>query len=108
MFFPDSDIYINYTSKPNSINVTTFYDIFDGYYHLQLSFNLTVLKFKERNHTSSINTAPTFVYVYKNKMYPILTSLTYKYIADLPKNVTNLPKIWDKEENNVTLTHNSD
>ena len=49
MFFPDSDIYINYPSKPNTINVTTFYDIFDGYYHLQLSFNLTVLKLKGLN-----------------------------------------------------------
>ena len=35
-------------------------------------------------------------------------SLTFKYMADQPKNVTDLPKIRDKEENQVTLTHNSD
>ena len=35
-------------------------------------------------------------------------SLIFKYVADQPKNVTNLPKIRDKEENQVTLTHNSD
>jgi hypothetical protein len=76
MFFPDGEIFDTDLTDPESINITTFYDIFDGFYHVQLRFNLTVMSRPGLNPrylkyllTINNNTAPLFVFGKRN--YPL-------------------------------------
>jgi hypothetical protein len=41
-FAPGNEIFDNYPKWVKKLDATTFYDIFDGYYHVILSFNVTV------------------------------------------------------------------
>lgn len=44
LFFPGFELFYSYSKDPGTINIANFYDIFDGYYHVLLRFNLTVIK----------------------------------------------------------------
>jgi hypothetical protein len=44
MFYPDQIMFALYPSHVKTINVTTFYEIFDGFHHVTLKFNFTILK----------------------------------------------------------------
>jgi hypothetical protein len=110
MFFPDGDIYYYYPTHPETINITTFYEIFDGFYHVVLNFNITVMKLKGLNPlylkyllTINDNTAPIFVFGKRN--YPVLYMPKFYYYADLPKMKSTLPDIWDKENDAVKLSY---
>jgi hypothetical protein len=41
-FMPGPEIFFNSNLLIETRNATTFYDIFDGYYHVTLKFNITV------------------------------------------------------------------
>jgi len=68
IFVPKDDIFYLYPLKIDSIIVTTFYDIFDGYYHISYKFNVTIPKLTPINpvylkylKTENNNTAPIFI-----------------------------------------------
>jgi hypothetical protein len=44
MFMPESQIFDSYSPLIKQIVATTFYEIFDGYYHVTLQFNLKIKK----------------------------------------------------------------
>ena len=69
MFYPDQIMFALYPSHVKTINVTTFYEIFDGFHHVTLNFNFTILKprgvdprYLNRLKQANNNTAPCFVY----------------------------------------------
>jgi hypothetical protein len=69
MFFPDQIMFALYPSHVKTINVTTFYEIFDGFHYVTLKFNFTILipegvdpRYLNRLKQANNNTAPCFVY----------------------------------------------
>jgi hypothetical protein len=67
IFVPKDDIFYLYPPKIDSVIVTTFYDIFDGYYNISYKFNVTIPrpppinpKYLKYLKTENNNTAPVF------------------------------------------------
>lgn len=99
IFFPAGEIFDTDPTNPETINVNTFYDIFDGYYHVKLRFNLTVKKLFGLNPRYlkylliiDNNSPPIFIYGKRN--YPLPKYLNYVYYAE-SKIKSTLPTIWD-------------
>jgi hypothetical protein len=66
---PGPEIFLNKHLMIETINATTFYDIFDGYYNVTLKFNVTVKRVYPFNPKFILlllrkenNTAPSFVF----------------------------------------------
>ncbi len=86
MFFPEQELFSFYPYGTKEVIVTTFYDIFDGYYHVTLKLNVTVTRnlgieanFLKYLRVENNNTAPYFAH----KQIPIFYLPPMKYVADL-------------------------
>ncbi len=76
-FIPGYEIFDSYPRWEKELNATTFYDIFDGYYHVILSFNVTIKrpkgldpKFLAFLYKENNNTAPCFMFRYNGEEIP--------------------------------------
>ena len=69
IFFPDPVIFSHHPKSVITLNYTAFYDIFDGYFHVPLKFNISVIRPPGLNaiylkFLTSVddNTAPCFLF----------------------------------------------
>jgi hypothetical protein len=63
VFIPDYWIFSNASSKTDYLLFTSYYEIFDGYYHVPLKLPIKVMKTKKyvpNKKSSGGNTAPIF------------------------------------------------
>lgn len=91
---------------------TTFYDIFDGFYHVTLSFNVTIIRPDSVNSKylaflkkANNNTAPFFRVWYRGQLVPYFYVPKIVLTAGEKIKTTKLDDPFDIENDGISLSY---